>query len=558
MSKTGPISANAPPASSHLPLAHAGITLHILLVIDGERINFTKEAGLFGLGFVVDTLRASWSPAVRVDLALATREENIDEIDRGGFEVHTGFRFHPSKLRIDDWDQIWIFADQPSKSDDAEAADSLITSDNELDDDEVKLLAEWMDRGGGLFAVGDHNNLGAAVCYRIPRVRTMRRWRMADGVPTKEGEHQNSTLQPREPGYSDPENDPALQPLDLVYTQSVHSLPFARVDRPHPILCSPAGPINRFPDHMHEGELVPDAEVQMDRPLDIPGYSRPEYPPAVPEALARMVGMDSLVNWRPRPSIIAYGRTTNPSYFDPPEEREGVLARRPDTGYRRFGVVGVYDGDAANVGRIVCDSTWHHWFSWNVEAMAVADNAAYRTMQTYYRNVVLWLAKLDTRQRLLNATVWNTLTLSSPMEFTARQTVWEMGQRVTELTTSRIGPCWVSELVASQFNATALYRARKPEDLPQRPEWNRLPEDLVNSSVLGSIAKSMYPMVSRLRQERTRRSGVTADTESIDRLAQAGISRVSAMLRETLTTAIASLTALRDTLDVNSDEPGRP
>ena len=191
--------------------------------------------------------------------------------------------------------------------------------------------------------------------------------------------------------------------------------------------------------------------------------------------------------------------------------------------------------------------------------MAVADNAAYRTMQTYYRNVVLWLAKLDTRQRLLNATVWNTLTLSSPMEFTARQTVWEMGQRVAELTTtSRIGPCWVSELVASQFNATALYRARKPEDSPQRPEWNRLPEDLVNSSVLGSIAKSMYPMVSRLRQERTRRSGVTADTESIDRLAQAGISRVSAMLRETLTTAIASLTALRDTLDVNSDEPGRP
>ena len=45
------------------------------------------------------------------------------------------------------------------------------------------------------------------------------------------------------------------------------------------MLAAPYGRvINTFPDHMHEGDTVNDNEVELDKPLDIPGYERPEYP----------------------------------------------------------------------------------------------------------------------------------------------------------------------------------------------------------------------------------------------------------------------------------------
>ena len=133
-----------------------------------------------------------------------------------------------------------------------------------------------MDRGGGVFATGDHGVLGASLCHRIPRVRTMRRWKIADGVPAVEGRAATGPCR----ATARSEGDTLLQPIDLVYSNVVRSIPFFFVDRPHPLLCSDLGPIDHFPDHMHEGELVPDDQVQLDKAPDIPGYTRPEYPVA--------------------------------------------------------------------------------------------------------------------------------------------------------------------------------------------------------------------------------------------------------------------------------------
>jgi hypothetical protein len=46
-------------------------------------------------------------------------------------------------------------------------------------------LRSW-EQGGGLFATGDHEDLGAGMCARIPRVRSMRYWKL-DDTPSSGG-----------------------------------------------------------------------------------------------------------------------------------------------------------------------------------------------------------------------------------------------------------------------------------------------------------------------------------------------------------------------------------
>ena len=520
------------------PHTHA-VVIRILIVIDG-RVQFNFDQRDFGLGFVIDTLQAGPSLPLRLHVELATREETIDDISRDRFEVRTGFRFDSPDFRIDDWDQIWIFADQPSLSEsDGVDPEPLLGSEGRLGDREAKTLAEWMDRGGGLFATGDHNSLGALVCHRIPRVRTMRKWRRAEGTPSQSSQHQNRTLQGLE---SASEFDTTLQPLELVFTQSVTGWPFQLIAHPHPVLESNAGPINHFPDHMHEGELVPDAEVKLDRPLDIPGYTHPEYPMADPEAIARFVGANATNRWQPRPTIIAYGHTTNRLYNNPWEPRLLDMGR---LGSRRFGTVSVYDGEPARVGRVVCDSTWHHWFSYNLSSLVNGNPPAFRMMQAYYRNVAMWLAKRSQRQGLLTAAVWNLLVQGPPMQFIADQTVWEMGEQAIDLMTPAFGAAWITELISAHYDARPMHQVSALTAAGKDPAWSRLPEGLVNRAVLGSLAKALFPMAQRLRLTRTSEKGITVDTAAVERIASEGIRHVPSLLKESMTAAIASMKSMR-------------
>ena len=60
---------------------------------------------------------------------------------------------------------------------------------------EVEAIAAWMNAGGGVFATGDHALLGASMCHKIPRVRSMRKWTRAQGVPLFNGPDRHETLQ---------------------------------------------------------------------------------------------------------------------------------------------------------------------------------------------------------------------------------------------------------------------------------------------------------------------------------------------------------------------------
>lgn len=55
-----------------------------------------------------------------------------------------------------------------------------------LDAPELRAISEFMDGGGGIFATGDHEDLGVAMCGAIPRVRSMRKWHWPDPGPNGE------------------------------------------------------------------------------------------------------------------------------------------------------------------------------------------------------------------------------------------------------------------------------------------------------------------------------------------------------------------------------------
>lgn len=529
--------------------------LRILVVIDG-RIELNKEPDRFGLGYALDALHQMPS-IVNVVVGIVTREESISDVSRGGHHVlYCGFKFTQDGFNLDNWDQVWIFADQPNIQDGGPLdTDSQIGPPYELTDAEALRLAEWMDRGGGVFAAGDHSILGASLCHRIPRVRTMRRWTRADRVPEDFGSKSNQTLQGESGDYA-LERDLQLQPVELAYVQTVSHLPFGFTRRPHPLMCTRFGPIEHFPDHMHEGEVVPEDEVDLDRDPGIPGYTRREYPPAIPELLPFAVTNTGGTLPRPRPQVIVYGRTTNPRYIEPPDTAGNALYRVGSLGSKRFGLVSVYDGARSNVGRVICDSTWHHWFSYNLDQIAAAGNTDFAKMTSYYRNVALWLARLEHRREIGLSGVWSMLTLKSPMAFAGRRTVWELGEKAAELFNDWVSPCWINEFVVAQFDAVSLYSMVPSDDSPgESPWWGGLPEALIQRAVLGSLCLALAPLASEVQRLQLLHNDVKVDKRKIEAAAAQARAQMPHVLKACIANAADSFRALGEQLAA-ADEKG--
>ena len=178
--------------------------VRILIVIDG-RINVGYGEYGFGLGPVLDTLRdQSFAWWVRFEVTVRKRDPNFETAAFGRF------RFTESGFDLDNFDQVWFFGDWPGEepAGDPTVSDDVIDRPEflPLDNDELRILAEWMERGGGVFAAGDHSLLGASMCSRIPRVRTMRKWKPSQGLPSFKGADRHETLQ-RAEGASELEPD---------------------------------------------------------------------------------------------------------------------------------------------------------------------------------------------------------------------------------------------------------------------------------------------------------------------------------------------------------------
>jgi hypothetical protein len=489
-----------------------GPRLRILLVMDG-RVTVSWGDWDFGLGYVLKSLRAQFAWWVSIEITTAHRGD-VEPVEIATWPVSitvgpnlVGFRFTQDGFDIDDYDQVWFFGDEPGlDGNDPKLPDSTILDPKyrPLDDDELLIIAEWMDRGGGVFAAGDHSILGASMCHRIPRVRRMRRWTHAQQVPPIDGDERNETLVHAPEGELDREGDrwpqriyPVLRADDRWFG--------ALGNFPHPIMCGRAGAIDHFPDHMHEGALFDNDEVRLNDPLDIPGYEHAEFPVPQPVVAASIDGLVAAADFfgdRPRPEIIAYGLT---SHGDAP---------------RRFPMVGVYDGEPVGVGRIVVDSTWHHWFSMNLAGLRKLSPGYYAAMQDYYRNIALWLATPAQRAAMLFAATWGALVGSHPGAFDPVMGIRGLGERVVDVIGRTAPQCLLDDLVAT----VAMLPRRAPREDSESRVWVWAPSrEALNVSIVGGIASRLLDEAHLHINERAHGRVTEFNADAVRRLSIKGL-----------------------------------
>jgi hypothetical protein len=382
--------------------------INVLLVMDGiagsahyasfgpgdQNPDHNTGDAFFGLSEFVRTLESGFLP--RFNVTKAHRDTDVN----GAADVEN-FKFNAVDLSV--YDEIWLFG----------VADTGGTA-NPMTDSELAALTKFMNGGGGVFATGDHADLGVELNGRVPRVRSMRKWWFPNPGPNGEpvappplGSTRIETTQlpsGQTQVFFDDQSDDIPQPLNLRWYANSWSR-FILSLYPHPVMCGVKGPITVAPDHMHEGEVI--TPWDLNATLTFAGQNFVEYP-------ADGVGR----KWPPQ--IIAWGQVlaeTNVS-------TEGAHVGDPTdiANPRSFGVVGAYDGQRVGIGRVVVDSTWHHFFDINLIGDPIAPapktlgfkasasgQAVLAQIENYYRNIAFWIARPGALWRLFPAIAWAAL-----------------------------------------------------------------------------------------------------------------------------------------------------
>jgi hypothetical protein len=384
-------------------------TVRLLVVTDDADGGFQRSTALahkFHLGEFVQVLQDTAWQGFDLAITRATRWP----VDAAKAADLYDFRFSPASLA--GFDMVFFLSI-------ASPGEEYFTTDTQRRN-EAAAIAAFMEQGGGFFATGDHEDLGASINQHVPRVRSMRRW-SASGTgphggppaPSGLGADRHDTLQAgSDVGWSggsayayqfNDQSDDTPQPVQISSYDISRSRWF-RSSLPHPLLCSPLGRIEVLPDHMHEGWC--EVPVDLSRLEELPGReSHAEYP--------SLPGQEPLA-----PEVIAWGTVLPHATLN--QEFSGDFALSPPTTRREpFGQIAVWDGHRVQHGRVVVQSTWHHFININLigtqSSFAGLDpdktrgfytgaggtaTPAYQKIQAYYRNLVYWLIPAE-RTRLL-------------------------------------------------------------------------------------------------------------------------------------------------------------
>ena len=460
--------------------------VRILMVVDG--LNFSE--GNFGLSTFVHTLLDTPYRHVRFRITLADIRSNVAlsgmmENDQRIARRIIGFKFDdPDHFAPDMYDEVMLFGIAQTMPSRGQASNGQPYPTERLADPELRAITQHVNRGGGLFATGDHGRLGRFLCHAVPRVRNMRLWDNtstdnATNEVSMNGERRNDTNRiGSSPGSQfDDESDDTPQDIQPRMYRRRNGL--FRFSFPHPLLCGPNGPIRVMPDHPHEGECIePDNPNQS---LNINGQLGPEYPAAVDGGA------------RPLPEIISTSTVLAGT-------TSGIKA---PTLSQSFGGICAYNGHRAGIGRVVTDATWHHFVNVNLVGRTnyPANNPKsqgflysaqgqehLQEIRTYFRNLAVWLAPPE-RIRCMNTGIlwhlnWSDRVMEAVMTTTHLRlrelhpsVLFQIGRHARDVLGRYAGQCQSMRLIIDSIIAPVFPRLI-PEIDPWISEPVRKPEDV--------------------------------------------------------------------------------
>jgi hypothetical protein len=396
-------------------------TVKILFYTDDSfSVNLNAEvddsSNEFGVRILHDLLVNDASDLADFEITLLDRHATGHASDKLTTQVLASF------------DQVWFFG--------IGLANTSSQPENELTGPEVSALEAWM-ASGGVLMTGDHANprptnadpnldrllgLGRAIGHRVPRAGALRRW---EGNPAQfdtELEVQLRTFgqaHPLGPTYSYNTQVPTQQvhidSLDLQEDEwpqelilKTYPVPSGPLGLTHPfgehvvhrLFCGRRAPITVFPDHMHEGELV--------TPSSFPSDTWPSGP-----------------SGQPVPEVIARGT----------DKRNG----------RVYDIVTAYDGSSAGAGRIVADSTWHHYFNVNLKGFR-PDGPVLPQLAQFFVNLAVWLSPPAKRHAIACWQLWK-LAHNPTVQMSYRNPLGILGRAAAGVLRRTSGPCVIRDLV---------------------------------------------------------------------------------------------------------------
>ncbi len=324
--------------------------VNVLIVCDGG-LNFgTSGGGLSEFLTTFNELEAQSPVWINYKVTLGHRTAAVNSPNPVVVNHISNFKFDTS-VNLEDFDQVWLFG---------------INAGGSITNSEISAIEAYMNDGGGLFATGDHGALGNAMCGNIPRVRDMRYW---DNTPagstnstnevSMSGRRRNDTNRPAAGASVSRSFD--NQSDEIPQTIAVRTFGGGQ---PHPLLSistsiRPSGIIDIMPDHPHEGECAPETTFTVNGA-------------AVPTQIIAT-------------SFVLGGSTTANG------------AGKDLTDPHCFPSIAVWDGYEADVGRIVVDSTWHHFVNINLNGAGSArpglTSSDFNVIRHYYMNIAKWMTR---------------------------------------------------------------------------------------------------------------------------------------------------------------------
>lgn len=482
-----------------------GAAPRVLVVTD---MSFAQGGNGFSLWQFVDTLLKAGMEVTQANLLNIGGEPEGTLLGEDG----NGFKFNDptNGLSREKYDVCFIFAFEIDKprifpNDPPPRQPRRQLGLPDLEDSELAAIKRFMKEGGGVFATGDHEDLGARTCKDIPRVSSMRKWywnsldpNNLENAPSIAGVNRLSTNLPGDDELYE-FNDQSDRHLQRLYlNRRTEAGGGKNIDMPHPLMQTyPLMPlinernerifrpkaVVHIPDHPHEGEcIIPSADKLQDRtewPLELGGNE-----PVIPEIVAKSM---------------SHG---------------GAFPRKAPLTPREFIAIAAYDGHRAGVGRVVTDATWHHFIDINIDGTGSEFSGEHRSalmpkedeiipdierqqiviqlkrLQQHWRNLAEWLMPPQDRRRHAAAVHIADAVKSIPLDVLislSSDLLDDLGRIIKTNLDSKLLPYQVNDLVETVLAMGISDPAQRRAD--NEEQRNRL--ELLKMVALGAVAAAL-------------------------------------------------------------------